>query len=122
MDIEAIRLHCLSKPGTSEGFPFGEQTLVFKVMGKMFCLLPLDNPVSINLKCEPDYAIQLRAEYPEVIRPGWHMNKRHWNTVSLIDGLSSPFIRSLIDHSYERVVLSLKKADREALNQIDAED
>lgn len=115
MDIEQIREYCITKSGTSEGFPFGEQTLVFKVMGKMFALLPLDNPVSMNLKCEPEYAVELREEYPETIKPGWHMNKKHWNTVSLNGVLRDSMLKELIDHSYLQVVKGLKKADREQL-------
>lgn len=115
MNIEEVRAHCLARPGATEGFPFGEQTLVFKVMGKMFALLPLDDPVSINLKADPDYSEELREQYDGRIRPGWHMNKRHWNTVSLVDNLADQLIRDLIDHSYDMVVKKLKKADREAL-------
>ena len=118
MNIEEIREHCISKPGTTEGFPFGEQTLVFKVMGKMFALLPLDDPVSMNLKCDPEYALELRERYEGRIRPGWHMNKKHWNTVSLVDNLESKLIGHLINHSYDLVVSKLKKADKEALRAI----
>lgn len=118
MNIEDVRAHCLARPGTTEGFPFGEQTLVFKVMGKMFALLPLDDPVSINLKADPEYSDELREQYDGRIRPGWHMNKRHWNTVSLVDNLSEKLVRDLIDHSYDMVVKGLKKGDREALDQM----
>jgi len=109
MNAELIRSHCLAKPGTTEGFPFDGDTLVFKVMGKMFALFPLDDPVSINLKCEPEYALELRDRYPEKIKPGWHMNKTHWNTVMLLTGLGDTFIKELIDHSYEQVVAKLPK-------------
>ena len=115
MNIETLREYCLSLKGTSEGFPFGEETLVFKVMGKMFALTSLDNPVSVNLKCEPEWAIELREAHPDDILPGWHMNKVHWNTVSLTGHLQADFLRKLIDHSYERVVMGLKKAEREEL-------
>ncbi|MEM7373727.1 MAG: MmcQ/YjbR family DNA-binding protein [Bacteroidota bacterium] len=118
MNIEFLREHCIAKAGTTEGFPFGEDTLVFKVMGKMFALLSLDNPVSVNLKCDPEYAIELREQHEEAIKPGWHMNKKHWNTVSLIDNLSDQMILELIDHSYDCVVKTLKKADREALKEM----
>lgn len=121
MNIEEVRAHCLVRPGTTEGFPFGEQTLVFKVKGKMFALLPLDNPVSINLKADPEYSDELRERYDGRIKPGWHMNKRHWNTVSLVDNLSEKLIRELIDHSYDMVVKGLKKADREALKNLGQE-
>ncbi len=121
MNIEDVRSHCLARPGTTEGFPFGEQTLVFKVMGKMFALLPLDNPVSINLKADPDYSDELREQYDGRIKPGWHMNKRHWNTVSLVDNLSEKLVRDLIDHSYDMVVKGLKKGDQEALKNLTQE-
>lgn len=119
MDIETFREYCLAKKGVTESFPFNETTLVFKVMGKMFALLPLDNPVSVNLKCEPEYALELREEYDGLIIPGFHMSKKHWNTVSLVDNLSYSLIRSLVDHSYGEVVKKLKKADREALENME---
>lgn len=84
----------------------------------MFALLPLDNPVSMNLKCDPEYAIRLREQYDGHIRPGFHMNKKHWNTVSLVDNLESRLLRHLINHSYELVVSKLNKADREALKSL----
>ncbi len=108
MNIEEIRNYCLSKPGTEETLPFDEDTLVFKVMGKMFALISITDPDTINLKCEPEYAIELREKY-EAIRPGWHMNKKHWNTVELITGLSTKFISELIDHSYQQVVSNMPK-------------
>ena len=118
MDIETFRNYCLSKKAATEGFPFGESTLVFKVMGKMYALVSLDNPEYTNLKCDPEYALELREEYDGRIRPGWHMNKKHWNSVSLIDDLSYELIKSLVDHSYELVVKSLKKKDREVLENM----
>jgi predicted DNA-binding protein (MmcQ/YjbR family) len=85
MNIEQIREYCLKKKGVSEEFPFDEETLVLKVMGKIFLIAPLQLvPLSVNLKCNPEKAIELREEY-ESVKPGWHMNKRHWNTV-IIDG------------------------------------
>ena len=97
MNIEEIREYCLSKKGVTEGFPFDETTLVFKVMGKMFALTDLVDNLSINLKCDPERAIELREQHPAII-PGYHMNKALWNTV-LIDGsLSRDFIYRLIDH------------------------
>lgn len=114
MNIENFRTYCLSLKGVTEGFPFGEQTLVFKVMDKMFALAPLEGESTANLKCDPEQAIALRERYPEV-QPGYHMNKKHWNTVSLEGGLSDKMIVGLIDHSYELVVKGLKKADREIL-------
>ena len=115
MYLDELREYCLSKPETSEGLPFDEETLVFKVVGKMFLLTDISNCTSINVKCEPEYALQLREHYPE-IQPGYHMNKKMWNTVSLKGNLTNDFIRELIDHSYQEVVKGLKKADRERLN------
>jgi predicted DNA-binding protein (MmcQ/YjbR family) len=113
MDIEQFRAYCLSKPGTTEECPFGPDTLVFKVMGKMFALCSIDNFGDVNLKCDPERAIELREQY-EQVNPGYHMSKVHWNTVTL-DGLSKSFISELIDHSYELVTASLPKKLREAL-------
>lgn len=116
MNLEIVRKHCLLKPGVTEDFPFDEDTLVFKVMGKMFCLTALDNPVSLNLKCNPELALTLREEYDEV-KPGYHMNKTHWNTVSIIGTLPDDMLLELIDNSYELVVKGLKKSDRMKLEQ-----
>ena len=119
MDVESLRAYCLTRKGCTEGFPFDEYTLVFKVMGKMFALIPLENPISINLKCDPEYAVELREKHPEEIRPGFHMNKKHWNTVMINGWLDHSLIMSLVDHSYELVVAKLKKADREELNAME---
>ena len=109
MNIEEFREYCLSKKGVEETFPFGEETLVFKVMGKMFALTGLDDAeFTANLKCDPARAIELREQYPEV-RPGWHMNKNHWNTVEFETGLADSFLCELVDHSYELVVQGLPK-------------
>ncbi len=108
MNIEEIRDYCLSKPFTTEGFPFGEETLVFKVHDKMYALANLTKGHSINLKCEPEKAIQLREKYTEII-PGFHMNKKHWNTVDTEGLLSVDLIKELIDHSYDLVWKSLPK-------------
>jgi predicted DNA-binding protein (MmcQ/YjbR family) len=103
MQIDAIREHCLSKPDVTEGFPFGEGALVFKTSGKIFALLMLDEvPTSMNLKCDPARALKLRDQY-EWIRPGYHMNKKHWNTMVLESGVSPDLVRELIDHSYNLV-------------------
>lgn len=103
MHIEDFRNYCLAKPNVAESFPFGPDTLVYKVRGKIFAITGLDSDVfSVNLKCDPQYAIELRDEYPEII-PGFHMNKKHWNTVDFEGGLSEQLLRSLIDHSYELV-------------------
>lgn len=118
MDIESFRLYCLSKLGSEECFPFDEQTLVFKVMGKMFALCGLEHiPMRVNLKADPDYALELRELHPEHIIPGYHMSKKHWNTVYLEEGLEDRLIAELIDHSYDLVVTKLtKKAKAELKN------
>lgn len=115
MDIEAFRQYCLNKKGVEETFPFDEVTLVFKVMGKMFALTGLDSAsFTVNLKCDPVWAVELREQYPE-IQPGWHMNKTHWNTVDFEGSLSHPLLCELIDHSYDLVLKSLPKKVREQL-------
>lgn len=111
MNLETFYEYCLSKKGTTEHFPFDEDTLVFKVGGKIFALSSLrqweKNEPSVNLKCDPERAQELRAEYEE-IKPGFHMSKVHWNTVTL-KNLPSKFVKELIDHSYELVFKSLTK-------------
>jgi len=114
MNIEELREYCISKKGVTECFPFDEVTLVFKVMGKMFALTNLDGPTIINLKCDPDRAIELREQYSDII-PGYHMNKAHWNTVNVQGSLSNQMIKELIDHSYDLVVKSLTRKLREEL-------
>ncbi len=101
MNIEEIRDYALSLADVTEGFPFGETVLVFKIKSKMFLLLPLDEMVTqFNVKCNPEKAIELREEYPETVLPGYHMNKKHWNTV-IVDGrLSSKQIKEMIKESY----------------------
>lgn len=104
MNIEELRDYVLQKPSVTEGFPFGEDTLVFKVKDKMFLLTGLESdPLQFNVKCDPDKAIELREEYPESVLPGYHMNKKHWNTV-IVDGvLSRKQLKEMIDHSYALV-------------------
>ncbi len=115
MNIEEYRIYCLSKPGVTESFPFDEVTLVFKVMSKMFALTSVKGEdFTVNLKCDPDRAIELREEYPEV-QPGYHMSKKHWNTIDFEGSLDDKFLMELIDHSYDLVVKGLKKSEREAL-------
>lgn len=114
MHIEAFYTFCHSLPGVTEDFPFGEETLVFKVMGKMFALTNIDEFESINLKCDPIRALELRALHEE-IKPGFHMNKKHWNTVSTRGELHDDFLKELIKHSYDLVVAKLPKKDRENL-------
>ncbi len=113
MYLDELREYCLAKPATEETLPFGPDTLVFKVAKKMFALTGLDETdLRVNLKCAPDYAVELRERHAE-IKPGWHMNKKHWNTVYIEDGdLRDDFIRELIDHSYDLVVKSLTKKVR----------
>lgn len=108
MDIETFRDYCMEKPGVTEELPFGPDTLVFKVGGKIFALTDINTFASINLKCEPERAVELRDQY-DFIRPGYHMNKKHWNTVLLESGLNDALLRDLIDHSYARVYAALPK-------------
>lgn len=117
MDIELFRDFCLSKKGVTEEFPFDEDTLVFKVMGKIFVLTDVDTFKSINLKCDPLWAIELRETYAAII-PGFHMNKKHWNTVSIDGSLSDTIIKKLINHSYNRVVDNLPKGMKVELEKI----
>ena len=119
MDIEYFREYCLSKKGTTESFPFGGDTLVFKVMGKMFALVGLDNDAhTVNLKCNPEYAIELREEFSDDIFPGYHMSKLHWNTVSYSSSLKDEFVKELVDHSYDLVVSGLTKKLKEELSRM----
>lgn len=114
MNIEEYRDYCLAKPGVTEGFPFNETTLVFKVMGKMFALTDIELFESINLKCNPEKAIELREQY-EGINPGYHMSKKHWNTVIVESDVPQNLLISLIDDSYNLVVDSLTKKLKEEL-------
>jgi predicted DNA-binding protein (MmcQ/YjbR family) len=102
MDIETLREYCISKKGVTESFPFGEDTLVFKVTRKIFALVNLDGDLSINIKCDPLLAIELRERYSSVT-PGYHMNKKHWNTIFLDGTVPDKEIFSWIDHSYSLV-------------------
>lgn len=118
MNIEEFHQYCLAKKGVEETFPFDEVTLVFKVMGKMFALTSLAREeFTINLKCDPEYAVELREQY-DAVRPGFHMSKKHWNTVHPEFEISDKLVYSLIDHSYDLVVKKLKKADREFLENL----
>jgi predicted DNA-binding protein (MmcQ/YjbR family) len=110
MDLAEFREYCLTKPDTTEGIPFGPDVLVFKVSGKMFALAALDEiPPTVNLKCDPELALDLRDRY-EQVSPGYHMNKKHWNTVEIEAGIPDLEIRKMIDHSYELVVQGLPKS------------
>ncbi|PKP48825.1 MAG: MmcQ-like protein [Bacteroidetes bacterium HGW-Bacteroidetes-11] len=99
MNIEELRYFCLSLPGVSEHFPFDETTLVFKVNNKMFALTDLEGPLSVNLKCDPELSIELREQYPAV-KPGYHMNKKHWNTVEIDGSISDTILKQWIEMSY----------------------
>lgn len=115
MDLESFREYCLGKQGAIEETPFGEDVLVFKVSGKMFALAAVDEiPATVNLKCDPDLALELRDRY-EQVRPGYHMNKKHWNTVQIGTGIPGAELRKMIDHSYQLVVNGLPKAKRAKL-------
>jgi predicted DNA-binding protein (MmcQ/YjbR family) len=106
MDLAKFREYCLGKPQTTEGTPFGPDVVVFKVGGKMFALASLDEvPATANLKCDPDLALELRDRY-EQVRPGYHMNKKHWNTIDIEAGIPDAELRKMIDHSYELVARS----------------
>ncbi len=114
MNVEELRLYCLSKKAVTESFPFDESTLVFKVMGKIFALMSLESDLSINLKCQPEKAIELREHYPSVV-PGYHMNKTHWNTVYIDGTLEDKLICHWVDDSYNLIVESLTKKQKEEL-------
>ncbi len=115
MDLETYRLFCLSLKSTTEGTPFGDSALVFKVEGKMFALAELNAFKSINIKCDPEKAIELREYYPAVT-PGYHMNKKHWNTVAMDGTIPDDLIKTWTRESYDLVVKSLPKAVREKLS------
>ncbi|WP_431991142.1 MmcQ/YjbR family DNA-binding protein [Streptomyces albogriseolus] len=113
-----LRTLCLSFDAAVEEFPFNPETLVFKVLGKMFALTDLDaRPLKVNLKCDPQDALRLRAEHPDLIVPGWHMNKRHWNTVTVDGALPDRLVRELVEDSYDLVVAGLPRADRLRLDR-----
>ena len=115
MNLQSLKENLLKKKGTTEEIPFGPEALVYKVMGKMFALVAWEeNPLRISLKCDPDLALALRAKYEAVI-PGYHLNKRHWNTVILDGSIPEDEILTMIDDSYTLVVKKLRKIDREKL-------
>lgn len=104
MNIETIRDYCLSKKDVEETLPFGPDTLVYKVKGKVFLLMGMNSdPLSFNVKCDPDLALELREQY-DCVKPGYHMNKKHWNTVRVDGSVSIKIMKEWIDHSYELVV------------------
>jgi predicted DNA-binding protein (MmcQ/YjbR family) len=111
MNVEEIRAYCIDKKGVTESFPFDDDTLVFKVLDKIFLLISLERqPLRINVKCDPEKAIELRESYSDNILPGYHMNKLHWNTVIINQELSNTLIKKFIDDSYHLVLKSLPKA------------
>lgn len=115
INVETIREYCLTKKGVTEDFPFDETTLVMRVIGKIFILISLDSiPLQMNLKCDPEKALKLREEY-ESVQPGYHMNKKHWNTVIIDGSVRWSTLKEWIDHSYDLVVSGLKKSDKEKL-------
>jgi predicted DNA-binding protein (MmcQ/YjbR family) len=114
MNIEELRTYCLSLKGVTEDFPFDESTLVFKVVGKMFCLTNLDGDFTVNLKNDPEKNIELREEFP-AIKPGYHMSKIHWNTIEIDGSIADDVIKNLIDESYDLVVLKLTKLEQQML-------
>ena len=112
MDKHELKTRCLGLPEASEEFPFGDEVSVFKVSGKMFALCALDGePLQLSVKCDPEFAVQLRSAYPAV-RPGYHLNKRHWNTITLDGSLPDEMVADLLSDSYDLVVASLPKARR----------
>ncbi|HSL90336.1 MAG TPA: MmcQ/YjbR family DNA-binding protein [Ignavibacteriaceae bacterium] len=118
MNIESISEYCRKKKGVTEDFPFDEDTLAIRVMNKIFLLASLEKiPLQINLKCEPEYAVELRERY-DAVQPGFHMNKSHWNTVILDGTIPVIELKEMIDQSYEQVVKGLKKADKEKLTML----
>lgn len=112
MDLESIRQYALQKPEVTESFPFGESTLVFKVLGKMFLLMSLEGDFTICAKCDPEQAIILREQFP-FVQPGYHMNKQYWNTIAIDSPINDFQIRSWIDHSYEEVVKKLPQKSQQ---------
>lgn len=115
MNIEEYRDYCLALPSTTEEFPFDNKTLVFKVCGKMFALTDVDNFQTVNMKCDPAYAIELREQYP-CVTGGYHMSKKHWNSVAIDGSVSTKLLQEWLKHSYDCVVKGLPKKVREQLN------
>jgi predicted DNA-binding protein (MmcQ/YjbR family) len=116
MNIEEFRAYCLAKNAVTEGFPFDDTTLVMKVLDKMFALANLDGDLSINLKCIPEKALELREKYTAVL-PGYHMNKKHWNTVKIDGSIPDKIIKLWIDDSYNLVVSKMSKKMRESITE-----
>jgi predicted DNA-binding protein (MmcQ/YjbR family) len=117
MNIEELREHCLQLQGVTEDFPFGEDTLVFRVGGKMFLLIGLSEANRFNVKCDPELAVELRDRYSEV-KPGFHMNKTHWNTVHIDGQLTDKQLCEMMDHSYDLILKSLPKKTQEEIKSL----
>ena len=121
MELETLRSYLLKKQGAFEEFPFGPEIMVYKVMGKRFALVFWgESSLRINLKCDPDLALHLREVY-KAIQPGYHMNKTHWNTITLDNSIPDEEILTMIDDSYDLVVRGLKKSDKEKLEKLSAD-
>jgi predicted DNA-binding protein (MmcQ/YjbR family) len=117
VNIESYRTYCLGKKGVTEEFPFGEETLVFKVMGKMFALTDVQGFSSVNLKCDPEEGVELREKYAAVL-PGYHMNKKHWITVLTDGSIADKLLKQWIDRSYDLVAATLPKSQKQQLNEL----
>ncbi len=116
MDLETVREYCLNKKGVTESLPFDEDTPVYKVMGKIFLIANINPPVSINIKCDPEKAVELREHF-SAVTPGYHMNKMHWNTILLENAIPNKFILEWIDDSYNLIVDGLKKTEKQKLSK-----
>ncbi len=115
MNIETFRGFCLTLPYTTEDMPFGEDFLVFRIANRIFALINLNRvPMSVSLKCEPERAVELREQYPDKIVAGYHLNKKHWNTI-LLESLPEVLIKEMVQHSYNQVLAKVPKKEREAL-------
>ncbi len=117
MNIEEFREFCLSLKGTTDSLPFGDNTLVIKVMDKMFALADINDFVSINVKCDPEKAVELREKYSSVTA-GYHMNKKHWNTIEMNSELTDAEIKHWIQHSYDLIVSKLSKSEKKLLDEL----
>lgn len=122
MHVDELQAYCMRKKGVTESFPFDSNTLVFKVMGKMFCLAGLERfergEPSINVKCDPEISVTLREQYDGVVTGAFHMSKLHWNTIALNQSMPTIEVQKWIDHSYELVASKLTRADKEALKNL----
>jgi predicted DNA-binding protein (MmcQ/YjbR family) len=115
MNLEQFKEYCMKKKSVTEEFPFGPETLVYKVAGKIFAITSFNIPLKVNLKCDPELAVDLRERYEEV-QPGFHMNKKHWNTVDFEGRISDKELKSMVDHSYELIVNGLSQKLRNEIN------